>query len=107
MPRNANRREQLEPYALLLVERAEHEAAQLVEPAAAPDRARDRAVRRLARAAEEPDRDGEDRRRRAERRPQPAAHELDDLLDRGRRLEQVDLVDHDHDLLAPLADLLE
>ena len=52
-------------------------------------------------------RDSEHLGAQAEQLAQLVAHELDHLLDVGRILQDVDLVDRDHHLLAPVADRLE
>ena len=99
---DAERARQLQPEAALLVERVMEEALQRLEPAGGPQR-------RLALlgAACQPRADREDRRPRAEHALGRVAHERQHLLELARPLEDVDLVEDHHDLLAPGPDRLD
>ena len=100
---DVERVEELEPDPLLLVERPHEVGVHVVEPAGAPRLGR--AVRpgrqRLAGG------DREEAGRLAQERLGVLAHEAEHLLPVLRAGQDVDLVHHEHDLLAPLADLLE
>jgi hypothetical protein len=94
---------ELEAEALLLVEgrrdlRLESEKAALLEP---------RRVRLLARPQPFPRAEREDLGRGPEGLRGLLPHERDDLRHVFRRLQEVGLVEYEHDLLAPLPDRLE
>ena len=93
------RARQLEPEPALLVERVVEEALERLEAAGRPQR-------RLAllRAARQPRADRKDRRPRAEHALGRVADKRQHFVELAGPLEDVDLVDDDHDLLAPGAD---
>ena len=99
---DAERARDLEGEAALLVERIVDEVLQRLETARRPERGL-----AVLGAARQPGADGEDRGRRPEDAPGRVADKRQHLVELGRALEDVDLVDDDHDFLAPGANRLE
>ena len=95
--------EQLQPHPLLLVQGADDIALQGVEAAANEEGV----VAGLLGPQGQPGRHGEDLGRGAQEGPRVPGHELHHVDDVLFRLQDVDLVDHHHDLLPPVADALK
>ena len=93
---DTERARDLEREAALLVERIVDEVLQRLETARRPERGL-----AVLGAAGQPRADGEDWRRRPEDAPGRVADKRQHLVELRRAFEDVDLVDDDHDLLAP------